>query len=96
METIIRNVRELPSEERRVYEAAVGRALQENQQVLIQVITPPEFPAREAPSESVRDASTAFAALPDWCDVYAGLTEDEIVEVERIALTRSEMTRSFH
>ena len=91
MESITRNVREIESDERRVYEAAVGHALQENQQVVIQVVTPPETPKQEPSIEPVREAS---GKLPDWCNVYAGLSDDEIAEVEQVVLKRSEMTRS--
>ena len=95
MEAIIRNVREIPCEERRVYEAAVGHALAENQQVIIRVITPSELSVQNAPGEARGNDAATPATLPDWCNVYGGLTDDEIAEVERIALTRSEMTRSF-
>ena len=31
--------------------------------------------------------------LPDWCNVYDGLSDDEIAEVEAIALDRSRFIR---
>ena len=31
--------------------------------------------------------------LPDWCNVYEGLSDEEIAEIERIALTRADLTR---
>jgi hypothetical protein len=31
--------------------------------------------------------------LPDWCNVYEGLSDEEVAEVEAIALDRSHFTR---
>ena len=33
--------------------------------------------------------------LPDWCNVYAGLTDDEVAEVEKVILQRADLTRHF-
>ena len=38
MESITRNVKSLESDKRRLYEAVVGHALQENQRVIIRVV----------------------------------------------------------
>ncbi len=87
MESIIRQVRELESDERRVYEAALGQKLQENQQVILQVIT-------------LRTGQTALPAgdeqakhppgqLPDYCNVYDGMSDEEIEELEKLILDRS-------
>ncbi|MEA1952665.1 MAG: hypothetical protein U9N87_14890 [Planctomycetota bacterium] len=86
MESITRNVREIASDERRVYEAAVGHALQENQQVVIQVVTLPESHSQDPSGKSAKSTSEATAKLPDWCNVYDGLTDDEIAEVEQVVL----------
>ena len=32
-------------------------------------------------------------ALPKWCDVYAGLSDDEIAELEKVILIRADLTR---
>ena len=89
MEKIKRDVRNLGSDERRVYEDALGRKLAENQQIILQVIT---ITTGSPPPESeTGDSSTG--ALPDWCEVYAGLTDGEIAEVESVVLQRGDMTR---
>jgi len=49
MESVIRDVKALESDERRLYESALGRALQENQRVLVMVLNP-----GVEPDESVR------------------------------------------
>jgi hypothetical protein len=59
MESIIRDVDKIESKERRVYEAALGRALGDNQQVLVRVIH-----IEKQPDESVRGkARDDFHAL---------------------------------
>jgi hemerythrin superfamily protein len=49
MESITRDVDKIESNERRVYEAVLGHALRENQQVLLRVIE-----LHKEPNESVR------------------------------------------
>ena len=49
MESIARDVDKIESNERRVYEAVLGHALRENQQVLLRVIE-----LKREPDESVR------------------------------------------
>ena len=39
MDTIRRNVRDLDSDERRLYEQTIGHELAENQQIIIQIIS---------------------------------------------------------
>jgi hypothetical protein len=46
----------------------------------------------------MNDESLAAAAqidqLPEWCNVYAGLSDDQIANLERAILRRMELTRS--
>ncbi len=89
MESIIRNVRDIEHGERKVLEHLVGRQLQENQQLIISVVV--------LGSESGEGAQATEPApsdqLPDWCNVYEGLTEKEIDELESIILQRANLTR---
>ena len=86
MAPVTRNVRDLPTEERRVFEAVLGERLHEDQQVMLQVITPGSAIAAEP------DASS-LGALPEWCNVYEGLTDAEIAEIESVILDRSHWNR---
>jgi len=52
MESITRNVDQIESDERRVYEAVLGHALRGNQQVILRVID-----LKQEPDESVRSAA---------------------------------------
>ena len=87
MESVIRNVRDIDSRERQALEHVLGQQLKENQKVIIQVITVPTEPAEkvESPSE---------ARLSEWCNVFAGLTDEEIAGVEEVVLQRSDLSRS--
>ena len=89
MEKITRNVRDLKQDERRVYEAALGERLRENQQLILQVVTPHEpTPTEEASPGAATDH------LPDWCNVYEGLSDEEIAEIEDVILDRSGWNRN--
>jgi hypothetical protein len=77
METVIRNVRDIDSAHRQALEHVVGQRLGEHDQIIINVVTcgaittaPPT-----APSDAV--------SLPEWCNVYEGLTDAEIEEIEK-------------
>jgi hypothetical protein len=63
--------------------------LRENQQVVLQVVTPTEpKPTQEAPLRTATDH------LPDWCNVYEGLSDEEIAEIEDVILDRSGWNRN--
>jgi hypothetical protein len=89
MEKITRNVRDLKQDERRVYEAALGERLRENQQLILQVVTPHE----QTSTEEARSGAVT-AQLPDWCNVYEGLSDEEIAEIEDVILDRSGWNRN--
>ena len=84
METIIRQVRDMDTSERSTLEQLVGHSLRENQQLIIQVIT------LSAPGKQPVIPATT---LPDWCNVYEGLTDEQIAGVEQVALQRAALTR---
>ncbi|HTK74267.1 MAG TPA: hypothetical protein VL371_03360 [Gemmataceae bacterium] len=85
METIRRNVADLDGSDRSALERIVGHALDENQRLVIQVTsndsTPPNPPA------------AADADLPEWCDVYGGLSDAEIDDLDAAILERANLSR---
>lgn len=95
MESITRNVRDIPSDELRLYETVLGAKLRENQQVIIQVISLGDQ-LREPVSSPEKDGNHAVpgVTLPDWCNVYEGLSDEEISAIESVALDRSGWTRN--
>lgn len=85
METIIRHVRDLDFSERSALEHLVGHSLHDNQHLVIQVVNAEAQPA----TRSVGDT------LPEWCNVYEGLSDEEIAGVEQTVLRRADLSRRF-
>jgi hypothetical protein len=87
MGRITRNVRDLKDNERQVYEAALGEKLCENQQIVLEVVpaAPNVTPEAGAGSSEARQPASQ---LPEWCNVYDGLSQDEIAELENVILDR--------
>ena len=94
MEEIIRNVSELSSDERHACELAVGHELQENQQLIIQIHAIDESTRTKVPSKAIPGNGSRGSALPDWCNVYDGLSDAEIAAIEADILERADLTRS--
>ncbi|MBI1904086.1 MAG: hypothetical protein HYS13_23540 [Planctomycetia bacterium] len=86
METVVHNVRDLNGAERSVAERLVGHALGEDQQLVIQVL------GAEG-KQADNGTGAEGASLPDWCNVYAGLTDQEIDKLERAISRRLDLTR---
>jgi hypothetical protein len=88
MQRIARKVQDLKGEERRLYEAVLGERLREDQLVVIQVMNLAEA------TEGVKEPNTQEGGkLPDWCNVFEGLSEADIAAVERVALQRADLNR---
>jgi len=82
METIIRQVRDLDSSERLAIEQIVGHALRENQQLVIQVM-----------NVELQPAAATSGPLPEWCNVYEGLSDEQVADIEKTALRRADLSR---
>jgi hypothetical protein len=87
MESIICNVRDIDAGDRHAIEHVVGRQLRDNQRLIIQ-LAEIDFPAEE----SITDARPQ-QTLEDWTGVYAGLTDAEVEEIDKIVKSRANMTR---
>jgi hypothetical protein len=89
MEEIMRNVTEIEPADRQALEHVLGPPLHDHQMVVVRVVS------TEAPehSQANGDQDALDDALPDWCDVYEGLSDDEIASIEEIMLTRADLTR---
>jgi hypothetical protein len=87
METVIHQVRELADTDRTTAERLVGHSLDENQQLVIQIV---------GPNANTHDSSgPAMAQLPEWCNLYAGLNDEEVNALERAISVRLDLTRSI-
>ena len=84
MEIISRDVSDLDRADRAVLERVVGHALGEGQRLIIQVMT--GEPATPSPA-------TTPADLPEWCDVYAGLSDAEIDDLDTAIRQRANLSR---
>ena len=84
METVIRNVGDIPVSDRSALERVVGHQLRESQQLVIQVVSLAIPAGRPVVS----------GALPAWCDVYEGLAPERVDEIDA-AIVRSSSSRDL-
>jgi hypothetical protein len=87
MESIIRDVTALDDTHRRALEDVIGQQLLANQRLIIQVLDVDVSDGAGEPGE--RPAQS----LSDWTRVYEGLSSEEIDSIDRVAKTRSNLTR---
>jgi hypothetical protein len=87
METVIRNVGDLDTQDRSALERVVGHQLRESQQLVIQVVSIVAPPPLATPT-------AAGAQLPDWCRVYDGLTDAQVDELDQ-SIARSQSSRDI-
>jgi len=104
MESISRNVGDLTATERQVYETVLGHQLHAGQRVIVQLIDVDASNANEGDSAKAQSTKSSqengkqhhgSAQLPEWCDVYRGLTDKEVEEVEESILARSPASRNI-
>lgn len=86
METVTHNVSDLAGSDRTAAERLVGHPLGEDQRIVIQVENRGAV-ALETNVESDSDQ------LPEWCNVYEGLTDDQIADLEKAVSHRLDLTR---
>lgn len=79
METVVRNVRDLSQPDRSALERVVGRSLAESQQVVVNVLELPD----------------PKAGVPDWWNIYEGLSDEEIDRLDAAIRERADLTRTF-
>jgi hypothetical protein len=85
METITRNVRDIPASELQVLEHLIGVSLRPDQQVIVQVVE------TESGRETIASGSVE-AGLPDWCNVYEGLSDGEVDRLDAAIQRRLDLT----
>jgi hypothetical protein len=87
MEAIIRDVTALDEAHRRALEDVLGRQLQANQRLVINVLELELSP--DAPAAGQRP----HQSLADWTKVYEGLKDEQIERIDEIAKSRAKLTR---
>lgn len=73
------DVSRLADPQRRALEEMIGQELSSHQRLVISVVDANPPPTRPAMA----------AELPDYCNVYDGLSDEEIAELESLILDRS-------
>lgn len=86
MATVIRNVGELDRSDRTALERVVGHKLADGQQITIQITSSDQAAIQSTQSNSVPE-------LPDWTDVYKGLDDSEVEELDAAIRERANLTR---
>jgi len=79
MEAVVKNVRDLPRDDRSALERVVGHELQETQQVVVQVLNPP----------------VTTTGSPPWAGIYDGLSDEEVDQLDSAIRQRANLTRDF-
>ena len=94
METIKR-LSELDPCDVLVVERMFGRRVDATESFLLILCDENSGPVAEGhPVIAVQEGVTADT-LPDWCDMYAGLSDAQIADLESVILQRADMTRSI-
>ncbi len=86
METIVRNISDLSETDLSAAEQLIGHALTADQRLVIVV-------QDQHGKIAVSDASSPVSKLPDWCNVYTGLSDSDIADIEAVMLGRAELSR---
>jgi hypothetical protein len=81
MESITLYVADIGIDDRQALEHVVGQQLSENQQVVIHIVS------REVPSAETSNKQSS-GSLPEWCNVYEGLSDQQVSELEQVVLNR--------
>ena len=87
MADVIRDVGKLDIYEKQAIERLLRRTLRDDEQVIIRVVRR-QISVEVAESTAGQD-ETENPTLPDWCNVYEGLSDEEIEDLERIILRRA-------
>lgn len=90
MRTVIHNTADLEPNDRTLLERLLGEQLHDDQQLVIGLVD------RQSSRESQQETTVAtpeLPTLPDWCNVYEGLSDEEIADLERVILQRADLSR---
>ncbi len=88
MESITKNVCDISLPDKLALEHVIGQQLAQNQRVIIQICS------LELRSEPATTEAELAKGLPNCCNVYAGLSDEEVEAVEQTALRRANLTRT--
>ncbi|MEX2091417.1 MAG: hypothetical protein WD971_02010 [Pirellulales bacterium] len=98
MESNSYSVTDLSADQRHAFEGVLGQPLREDQRVIVQLVdTKAPESADQSPAEGRNETakSVDVGILPDWCAIFADLSDEEFAEIEAAILTRADLSRSF-
>ena len=84
MESLIRNVGDMNAHDRQALERVLGQSLGTNQQLIIYIIDVNVRP--EASLARTDQQGSDAPTLPEWCNVYEGLSDVDIADMEQTIL----------
>ena len=90
METVVHNIRDLKGNERSAAEQLVGHTLREGQQLVIQVVN-----IDLSTPETDKPGPHGHTDVPDWWNIYEGLSDEEIDRLDQAIRQRANLTRTF-
>jgi hypothetical protein len=90
MKAIVRNTADLNRDDRTLLERLLGEQLHDDQQLVIGVV---DRQSRREPADETNVSTADVPTLPDWCNVYEGLSDEEIADLERVILQRADLNR---
>ena len=89
------NVTDLSADQRHAFEGVLGQPLRDDQRVIVQLLgtdaTQPDATPRPPQDQKItikREGDVGI--LPDWCAIFADLSDEEMSELEAAILDRSE------
>jgi hypothetical protein len=88
METITRDVRDLPEAERSSLERLVGHPLRDTQRIILQIMNLPTTSLSEPKPDGADN-------VPGWWNIYEGLDDADIDRLDEAVCQRADLTRSF-
>jgi hypothetical protein len=100
MVSISYSVTDLSADQRHAFEGVLGQPLRDDQRVVVQLVdarglTPPAEPKPLRDSTVTLKREGDVGILPDWCAIFADLSDEEFAEIEAAILTRADLGRSF-
>lgn len=90
VKTIIRSTADLDPDDRTLLERLLGEQLHDDQQLVIGVV---DRQSCGGPPHQAHVATAQVPTLPDWCNVYEGLSDEEVADLERVILQRADLSR---
>jgi hypothetical protein len=88
MVSITRNVSDIPAGDLPAFEHLIGVPLRSSQKVILQVVER-ETALSSSPSKA------DVPQLPEWCNVYEGLSDEEIDRLDAAIQQRLNLTRDI-